>query len=344
MSRPSVPVIVLAGYLGSGKTTLLNHLLRAARDSGSRIGVLVNDFGAINVDALLVAGQADGTVSLGGGCVCCTVDRDGLTEALATLVRPSAALDAIVIEASGIAEPKALIRMVTGVADRRMRYGGLVYVVDAVHMAATRRKHPEFDGHVAIADLLVLNKIDLVDGEVADRAVDDLRALNHSAPLVAAAHAAIDPALMFDAAQRRAEDRPGTGQLTLDALLIEGEPHDHLHADYDSISFESTEPMNPRRLAAFLERPPDGCFRIKGLVHFDVPRHRQKYVVHAVGGFVSVQRESWGSDAPSTTLVAIGSGLYADQVRDRLASAVAVPDDATDSNGILSITRYLAGE
>lgn len=344
MSRQSVPVIVLAGYLGSGKTTLLNHLLRAARDSGSRIGVLVNDFGAINVDALLVAGQADGAVSLGGGCVCCTVDREGLTEALATLTRPSAALDAIVIEASGIAEPKALIRMVTGVADRRMRYGGLVYVVDAVHMVATRRKHPEFDGHVAIADLVVLNKIDLVDGGVADRAVDDLRALNHSAPLVAATHAAIDPALMFDAAQRRADDRPGTGQLTLDALLTEGEPHDHLHADYDSISFESTEPMNPRRLAAFLERPPDGCFRIKGIVHFDIPRHRQKYVVHAVGGFVSAQRESWSSDTPSTTLVAIGSGLDADQVRDRLASVVAVPDDATDSNGILSIARYLAGE
>lgn len=234
----SVPVVVIAGYLGSGKTTLLNHVLRSARAEGTRIGVLVNDFGAVNIDALLVAGQADGTVSLGNGCLCCAVDRDGLADALATLARPSAQLDAILIEASGIAEPKALIGMVTGLTDPRLRYGGLVYVVDAVHADAARDRHPELGGHVAIADLVLLNKADLADRSTLDRLGAELRAVNPSAPLVATVDAAIDPALLFDVTERRA-DADGPQQLALDELIVDEHRHDHLHADYQSVSFES---------------------------------------------------------------------------------------------------------
>ena len=98
-ARPPVPVIVVAGFLGSGKTTLLNHLLRTAGATGTRLGVLVNDFGSVNIDALLVSAQTDGAVSLSNGCMCCTVDADGLADALTSLVRPSAKIDAIVIEA-----------------------------------------------------------------------------------------------------------------------------------------------------------------------------------------------------------------------------------------------------
>lgn len=336
----SVPVVVIAGYLGSGKTTLLNHVLRSARADGTRIGVLVNDFGAVNIDAFLVAGQADGTVSLGNGCLCCAVDRDGLADALATLARPSAQLDAILIEASGIAEPKALIGMVTGLTDPRLRYGGLVYVVDAVHADAARDRHPELGGHVAIADLVLLNKADLADRSTLDRLGAELRAVNPSAPLVATVDAAIDPALLFDVTERRA-DADGPQQLALDELIVDEHRHDHLHADYQSVSFESRVPMNPRRLAAFLERPPYGCFRVKGIVHFDVPRYRQKFVVHAVGGFVRVHRERWEGETPSSTLVAIGSGLDPDEVRRRLEDVVVGPDEPDDEHGILSIARYL---
>lgn len=341
--RGPVPVVVVAGYLGSGKTTLLNHLLRSAGITGTRLGVLVNDFGKVNIDALLVSAQADGTVSLGNGCMCCTVDADGLADALASLVRPSVGLDAIVIEASGIAEPKSLIRMVTSVADARLRYGGLVYVVDAAHLDEVRRTHPELDGHVAIADLVLVNKVDLIPEESL-RAVEEIVAqLNTTAPRVATRNAAIDPELLFDVARREVEQtRPG--QLTLDELLLADAGHDHhehLHAAYESVSFSSDRPMDPRRLARFLERPPAGCFRIKGVVHFDVPRHRQRFVVHGVGGFVRVLREPWGDRRPTTDLVAIGRGLDVATVNAELEAAVARPEDAADENGILGILRHL---
>lgn len=343
--RGPVPVVVVAGYLGSGKTTLLNHLLRSAGAAGTRLGVLVNDFGKVNIDALLVSAQADGTVSLGNGCMCCTVDADGLADALTSLVRPSVGLDAIVIEASGIAEPKSLIRMVTSVADARLRYGGLVYVVDAAHLEQVRRSHPELDAHVAIADLVLVNKVDLIPDE-SRRAVEALVAqLNATAPRVVTRNAVIDPELLFDVAQREV-DQARPGQMTLDELLLEEDVghdhHEHLHAAYESVSFSSDRPMDPRRLARFLERPPDGCFRIKGIVHFDVPRHRQRFVVHGVGGFVRVLREPWGDRRPATEVVAIGRGLDVAAVHAELEAAVARPTDAVDENGILGVLRHLA--
>lgn len=153
-----IPVVVLSGFLGSGKTTLLNHLLRSAR--GTRIGVMVNDFGSIEIDAMTVAGQVGSTVSLGNGCLCCAVDASELDTYLEALTRPSAHLDVIVIEASGLAEPQELVRMVLASDNERIVYGGLVQVVDAAEFDATRARHPETDRHLAIADLVVVNKAD----------------------------------------------------------------------------------------------------------------------------------------------------------------------------------------
>ncbi|NDK92299.1 GTP-binding protein, partial [Gordonia desulfuricans] len=222
MTREPIPVIVVAGFLGAGKTTLLNHLLRGG--SGARIGVLVNDFGAVNIDAMLVAGQVGDVVGLTNGCMCCAVDRAGLDDALSALARPAAQLDAIVIEASGIAEPKSLIRMITAMADPRMRYGGLVYLVDAALFETARRAHPEIDGHVAVADLVVLNKTDLVDVDALTATRTELTALNPSAPQLCVTGGRIDPALLFDIPTRAPDDggdRPI--QLSLDALLREAD-------------------------------------------------------------------------------------------------------------------------
>ncbi len=116
-----IPVVVLAGFLGSGKTTLLNHLLH--NRAGTRIGVIVNDFGSIEIDAMTVAGQVGSTVSLGNGCLCCAVDASELDTFLETLTRPSARLDVIVIEASGLAEPQELVRMLLASENPHIRYG-----------------------------------------------------------------------------------------------------------------------------------------------------------------------------------------------------------------------------
>jgi G3E family GTPase len=333
----------VAGFLGAGKTTLLNHLLRTR--SGLRIGVVVNDFGAVNIDAMLVAGQVDGTVSLGNGCMCCTIDDDGLDATLASLVAPRAGMDLIVVEASGLAEPRNLIRMVVGSADPRIEYGGLVYLVDAGNYSGTRERHPRIDQHLALADLIVLNKTDLISPDVVDQTYALARQHNSTAAIIITRDASVDLGLLTDLRTAPRDDSVPR-QLGLDELLAESaggrddEHCGHLHHDYQSVSFVDPAPMNPRALAAFLEQPPAGVFRIKGVVHFDVAGHRRKHVVHSVGGYVSVQTRVWGSDeSRGTELVVIGAGLDEDEVRAALENARAVA--AVDAQSMLSITRYL---
>ncbi|MCY0953417.1 CobW family GTP-binding protein [Streptomyces sp. H27-S2] len=340
-SRQPVPVVVLAGFLGSGKTTVLNHLL--THRGGTRIGVVVNDFGSIEVDAMSVAGQlGDSMVSLGGGCLCCAVDGSELDAYLEKLAAPAHRIDVIVIEASGLAEPQEMIRMLMAGENPDVRYGGMVQVVDAAEFDATREKHPETDRHLAVADLVVLNKTDRV--EPAERAriegvLDTLCA--PGTPRVAADHGRIDPELLFDR-------RPWTetrGQLSFEDLLAEadgrgpghehgpgpgpghehglGPGHEHgpgcghgrashPHAAYESVEFTSREALSPRRFIDFLDRRPPGLYRIKGFVHFGVPGHGERYEVHAVGRFLRFAPGPWGrGEARLTQLVLIGSGIDA---------------------------------
>ncbi|MCF8590173.1 CobW family GTP-binding protein [Gordonia liuliyuniae] len=342
MRERHIPVVVLAGFLGAGKTTLLNHVL--ANAGGRRIGVLVNDFGSINVDALLVSGVAGGTVTLENGCMCCTTDADGLEEAIGALSAPTAGLDAIVIEASGIAEPSALIRLVLAACGATASYGGLVYVVDSSALARTVDEHPSVRDHIGVADLVVCNKADLVDETVLSGVRDLVAELNPTASTVVVSEAAVDPAMLFDDAPERVAD-VGARQLTFDELLAD-EPADHdhsahLHASFQSTSLATADAVDPRRLARFLERPPAGAYRIKGETYIDVPGHRDRaYVIQAVGGIVRVTTQAWAGRPVRTSLVVIGAGLDVDAADHALAALVEPPDPA-DEHGILHITRYI---
>ncbi|MFJ8671767.1 CobW family GTP-binding protein [Streptomyces sp. NPDC093589] len=213
-----IPVVVLAGFLGSGKTTLLNHLLRAGH--GTRIGAIVNDFGSIEIDAMTVAGQVDSMVSLGNGCLCCAVDTSELDGFLDRLARPAARIDVIVIEASGLAEPQELIRMILASENDRIVYGGLVEVIDAAEFGPTRVRHPEIDRHVAIADLVVLNKADRIGEDERRALLDTLAGLSAGTPVVCAAHGRIDPELFFDRGTREEQEEAQGGfrQLSFEDL------------------------------------------------------------------------------------------------------------------------------
>lgn len=213
-SRRQVPVVVLAGFLGSGKTTLLNHLLH--HSGGSRIGAVVNDFGSVEIDAMAVAGAlGDSTVSLGNGCLCCAVDASELDAYLERLTRPSVGVDVIVIEASGLAEPGELVRMVLAGENPDVVYGGLVEVVDAAEFESTRSRHPEIDRHLALADLVVVNKLDRAAGDGAGaRVLETVRELTDRAAVVPASYGRVDPEFLFDC--RPSEER--LGQLSFDDL------------------------------------------------------------------------------------------------------------------------------
>jgi G3E family GTPase len=383
VSQPSpkpqqIPVVVLAGFLGSGKTTLLNHLLH--RSGGSRIGAIVNDFGAIEIDAMAVAGAlGDSTVSLGNGCLCCAVDASELDQYLERLAEPSLGIDVIVIEASGLAEPQELVRMLLASEHPGVVYGGLVEVVDAAEFDDTRARHPEIDRHLALADLVVVNKLDRAeDGERVLRLV---RSLVDRAAVVPATYGRIDPEFLFDC--RPSEER--IGQLSFDDLHADdlhtddlhaddlhadhpheddphegaprghghdphdGQPHQHgadghaghLHAAYDSLSFVSREPLDPRRLMTFLDSRPEGLYRIKGYVDFGPYDDRNRYAVHAVGRFLRFYPEPWpGGDERLTQLVLIGSGIDASALDKELEECRSEAPHA-DEHGMWGVLRYV---
>ncbi|KUO17647.1 CobW family GTP-binding protein [Streptomyces dysideae] len=333
-----IPVVVLAGFLGSGKTTLLNHLLH--RSGGSRIGAVVNDFGAIEIDAMAVAGAlGDSTVSLGNGCLCCAVDVSELDLYLERLARPAAGIDVIVIEASGLAEPQELVRMVLASEQPGIVYGGLVEVVDAAEFDGTRAKHPEIDRHLALADLVVVNKLDRAAD--AGRVLSVVRDLTDRAAVLPATYGRIDPEFLFDC--RPSEER--IGQLSFDDLhehtADDGDHAGHLHTAYDSLSFVAEVPLDPRRLMTFLDSRPEGLYRIKGYVGFGPYDVRNRYAVHAVGRFLRFCPEPWApAEARLTQLVLIGSGIDAPALAKELE---ACQNDAphADEHGMWGVLRYV---
>ncbi|MEU5490388.1 GTP-binding protein [Streptomyces sp. NPDC020196] len=342
-SAPQIPVVVLAGFLGSGKTTLLNHLLR--NRAGNRIGVVVNDFGSIEIDAMTVAGQVGSTVSLGNGCLCCAVDASELDTYLETLTAPAARLDVIVIEASGLAEPQELVRMLLASDNPHIRYGGLVEVVDAAEFPATRERHPEIDRHLAVADLIVLNKTDRVT-EAGLRAVREaVDAAGGSAAVICSAYGRIDPEVLLDPVTRADEDE-SFRQLTFEDLLPEADrTHaDHLHAAYDSVSFTADVPLSPRLFMAFLDSRPAGLYRIKGFVDFGAGDPGNRYALHAVGRFLRFVPQRWARDEPRRTqLVLIGAGVDAASLRKELEGCRDEWQDATEEleRSMWGVLRYV---
>ena len=356
MSRnqaPRIPVVVLTGFLGSGKTTLLNHLLR--RRAGNRIAVVVNDFGAIEIDAMTVAGQVGSTVSLGNGCLCCAVDASELDGYLEQLTRPSARIDIIVIEASGLAEPQELVRMILAGDHPNTVYGGLVEVVDAAEFDATRERHPEIDRHLAIADLVVLNKTDRVAETERERILSTIGELGPGTPVVSASYGRIDPELLFDPAVRP-DGEEKARQLSFEDLDTEDldtedldaedghADHDgHLHTAYDSVSFTARAPMNPRRLMAFLDSRPPGLYRIKGFVDFGAADPANSYALHAVGRSLRFHPAPWARGAERLTqLVLIGSGIEQDVLLKELEACEETGrQDAADERAMWGVLRYV---
>ncbi|WP_326834148.1 GTP-binding protein [Amycolatopsis rhabdoformis] len=333
MARQRIPVVLVAGFLGSGKTTMLNHLL--ANREGVRVGVVVNDFGSVNIDALAVSGQVDTMVSLGNGCLCCAVDASGLDAMLGRLSNAEAGIDVIVVEASGIAEPRDLLRLMIASENPDIRYGGLAEVVDAAEFDRSLERHPELAEHLRIADLVVVNKADRVTPGALAKLTATVEEFAPGVPLLVTDHGRVDPQLFFDP-----KPRERFGQLSFDDLR-EHDHHDHsehLHAAYESVTFTTDRPLSPRRLLAFLEQRPPGLYRVKG--HVDLgPRSR--FGLHTVGAFIQLDRSAWPAGRPRRSeLVLIGAGLDAEDVTRRLTECVA-EDDTLDERGLLRILRYL---
>ncbi|TPG35238.1 CobW family GTP-binding protein [Mycolicibacterium hodleri] len=331
----AIPVIALTGYLGAGKTSLLNHVLRAP---GARIGVVINDFGDINVDAGLVTGQVDEPVSIAGGCVCCLDDDNGLDEALEKLTDYRLALDAIVVEASGLADPVAVSRLIRFSGVERVRPGGVVDVIDAAtHFDVVDRGGIPLARYGA-ASLIVVNKLDQIpeDRRSAELARIEarIRERNPHAHVVGAIGARIDPALLYDVS----DSDDGSGQLSFRELLVDAHADHHDHAHAASVTATSDGCIDPGGLLDLLEEPPAGVYRLKGTVAVRSRQRVRSYVVNVVGSSVHV------ATARETThpncLVAIGTHFDVDDVRTRVDAALRPRDGTVSAVAMRRLQRY----
>lgn len=329
----AIPVVCLTGYLGAGKTSLLNHVLRTP---GARIGVIVNDFGELNVDAMLVSGQIDEPASIAGGCICCLPDDGGIDDALRKLTDPRLNLDAIIVETSGLADPVAVARLLGFSEVPGVRFGGIVDVIDA----ATHFEIVDVGEVVPVrygaASLVVVNKLDrLSNGDRAamvERVEQRVRERNPRAIVVGATGGRIDPGLLYDMAEARDE----AGQLSLRELLVDTGDHDHVHAD--SVSSTSEGEVDPGALIDLLEDPPPGVYRLKGAVMMRYGTATPAFAINVVGTAVDIAKAPPGATA--NCLVAIGMHLDTDDVRTRLDIALRPSTESPTLANAHRLRRY----
>ena len=226
-SLEKIPVTVLTGYLGAGKTTLLNRIL--SEEHGRKYAVIVNEFGEIGIDNELVVGADEEVFEMNNGCICCTV-RGDLIRIVEGLMKRKGRFDAIIVETTGLADPAPVAQ--TFFVDQDVkdvaRLDAVVTVADAKWLAARLRDAPEAKNQIAFADVIVLNKTDLVTPEQLREVEGRIRAINPYAKLHRAERCNV---AITEVLERRAFDLDRI--LEIEPSFLEVDDHDHDHHGHD---------------------------------------------------------------------------------------------------------------
>ncbi len=325
----TVPITILTGFLGAGKTTLLNRILTG--NHGLRVGVLVNDFGSINIDAELVVGVDGNMISLANGCVCCQI-RDDLVESVVSLLARPESVEYILLEASGVADPAGIFVTFNDPNLRdRIRLDSVICVVDAEQVFA----HPEYPPllelklrQVGFADMLILNKVGLAGPEQVAKVKAWLDEHFSRLRIVETDYCDVPYEILlgvgrFDPA-RAGLNAKGVEHICND-LACHDDHHGHDHSKvFSTWSYETDRPMALEALRETMRRLPGSVYRAKGVVYStDAPRRRA--VLQVVGRRVDISlQDEWGEREPCTRIVAIGAagGIDASLLEKTFASCV----------------------
>jgi G3E family GTPase len=318
---PPIPVTILTGFLGAGKTTLLNRILTG--NHGLRVAVLVNDFGSINIDAELVVGVESNVISLANGCICCTIRDDLIAMVLETISRPEQP-EYILLEASGAAEPSNIAVTFNNPAFRdRLRLDSILCVVDAEQVFAAPEMMELKLFQMACADMVILNKVDLVGRERVARIRVWLDERFHRYRLVEACEANVPLPILLSVGRlhptRAGLDLRGLEDDGCDAPHCNHEPHRSPphefgaagHSDHAKLfstwSYETDQALSLEALRQAASKLPAGIYRAKGVIHTaDAPDRRA--VLQVVGRRVDITLEDeWRGRPPRTQIVAIGA-------------------------------------
>lgn len=319
--QSTIPVTVLTGFLGAGKTTLLNRLL--TENHGKRYAVIVNEFGEIGIDNDLVVNSDEEIFEMNNGCICCTV-RGDLIRIIEGLMRRKGQFDGILVETTGLADPAPVAQtfFVDDDVRKNTRLDAIITIVDAHHFMETLEHTHEAQEQIAFADIIILNKTDLVKADQLEAVKHRIRGINPVASIREAERCNIE---LTDVLDRNA--------FSLERIL-EVEPeflnsmHEHEHDDdVSSLSLTSNQPLDPNVFLPWIQEIVQSfgtnILRMKGIIEFINEPNR--FVVQSVHMLLEgdLQR-AWKDNEPRITrLVFIGRNLPRDMLQVGFEKSIA---------------------
>jgi G3E family GTPase len=338
-----IPVTVLTGYLGAGKTTLLNRIL--SEDHGKKYAVIVNEFGEIGIDNDLIVGADEEVFEMNNGCICCTV-RGDLVRIIEGLMRRKGKFDAIIVETTGLADPAPVAQtfFVDEDVQKNARLDAVVTVADAKWLSDRLKDAPEAKNQIAFADVIVLNKTDLVSKAELAEVEARIRGINPYAKLHRTERCQVG---ITDVLERGAFDLDRILEIEPDFLEVDDHDHDHHHdhdhghhhdhdhghglkhyhdEDMQSMSLRSDKPLDPSKFMPWLQNlvqvEGQKILRSKGILAFQGDDDR--YVFQGVHMMLEGDHQrKWKDDEKrESRVVFIGRELPERTIREGFESCI----------------------